>query len=79
MLGSELCSVFYLIPGFPSLKLGTRDFKAKSGRDSGFKVCAGDGTPKITFGVTDPWVYRSGLQGLFGDPLISHLKLLTML
>ena len=60
------------------MKLGTRDFKAKPGRDSEFKVCAGDGMPKITFGVTDPWVYRSGLQGLIGDPLISHLKLLTI-
>ena len=65
------------------MKLGTRDFKAKSGRDSGLKVCAGDGMPKITVGITVSVglysvVYRSGLRGLIEDPLISHLKLLTM-
>ena len=48
----ELCLAFYLIPDFRSLKLGTRDFNAKSGRDSGLKVCAGDGMPKIILGVT---------------------------
>ena len=38
--------------GFPgSLKVGTRDFKAKSGRDSCLKVCAGDGMPKISLGI----------------------------
>ena len=39
---------------FPSLKLGIRDFKAKSRRDSGLKVCAraGDGMPKINLGIT---------------------------
>ena len=36
----------------PSLKLGTRDLKAKSGRDFGLKVCAGDKMPNITLGVT---------------------------
>ena len=37
---------------FPYLRLGIRDFKAKSGRDSGLKVCAGGGMPKLTFGIT---------------------------
>ena len=40
------------IRDFPYLKLGIRDFKAKSGRDSGLKVCAGGGMPKITLGIT---------------------------
>ena len=40
-----------MIRDFPSLKVGTRDFKAKSGRDSYLKVCAGDGVPKITLGI----------------------------
>ena len=34
------------------LRLGIRDFKAKSGRDSGLKVCAGGGMPKVTLGIT---------------------------
>ena len=37
---------------FLYLRLGIRDFKAKSGRDSGLKVCSGGGMPKITLGVT---------------------------
>ena len=37
---------------FPYLRLGIRDFKAKSGRDSGLKVCAGGGMPKVTLGIT---------------------------
>ena len=44
---------------FPYLRLGIRDFKAKSGRDSGLKVCAGGGMPKLTFGIT-------GLPEIFG-------------
>ena len=40
------------IRDFPSLKLGIRDFTAKSGRDSGLKVCAGGGMPKIALGIT---------------------------
>ena len=39
------------IRDFPSLKLGIRDFTAKSGRDSGLKVCAGGGMPKITLRI----------------------------
>ena len=37
---------------FSHLKLGIWDFKAKSERDLGLKVCAGDGMPKITLGIT---------------------------
>ena len=42
---------FFGIREFPYLKLGIRDFKAKSGRDSGLKVCAGGGSPKTTRGI----------------------------
>jgi len=45
---------------FPYLRLGIRDFKAKSGRDSGLKVCAGGGIPKVTLGIT-------GLPELLGQ------------
>ena len=34
------------------MKLGIRDLKAKSGRDSRLKVCAGCGMPQITIGIT---------------------------
>ena len=40
------------IRDFPYLKLGIRDLKAKSGRDSGLKVYARGGMPKITLGIT---------------------------
>ena len=40
------------IRDIPILKLGIRDCKAKSGRDSGLKVCAGGGMPKIALGIT---------------------------
>ena len=50
---------FFGIRDFPYLKLGIRDFKAKLGRDSGLKVCAGGGMPKITLWFT-------GLQEAFG-------------
>ena len=42
---------FFGIWDFPYFKLGVRDLKAKSGRDSGLKVCAGGGIPKITLGI----------------------------
>ena len=48
--------------GITGLKIGIRDFRAKSGRDSGLKVCAGGGMPKITLGIT-------GLKIPYGDPL----------
>ena len=44
--------MFFGIREFPNLKPGIRDFKAKSGLDSGLKVCAGGGLPKITRGIT---------------------------
>ena len=34
------------------MRLGIRDFKGKSGRDLGLKVCAGGGMPKVTLGIT---------------------------
>ena len=37
---------------FPYLRLGIRDFKGKSGRDLGLKVCTGGGMPKVTLGIT---------------------------
>ena len=40
------------IRDFRYLKLGIRDLKAKSGRDSGLKVCARGGMPKIALGIT---------------------------
>ena len=36
----------------PYLRLGIRDFKGKSGGDSGLKVCAGGEMPKVTLGIT---------------------------
>ena len=49
---------------FPYLKLGIRDFTAKSGRDSGLKVCARGGMPKITFGITGLLESRVGITRL---------------
>ena len=43
---------FFGMRDFPYLRLGIRDFKGKSGRDSGLKVCAGGGMPKVTLGIT---------------------------
>jgi len=34
------------------MKLGIRDFKAKSGQDSGLKECTEGGMPKITLVTT---------------------------
>ena len=34
------------------LRVGIWDLKAKRGRDSGLKVCAGSRMPKITSGIT---------------------------
>ena len=49
--------MFFEIRDFPYLRLGIRDFKARSGRDSELRVCAEDGLPKITLGITEepPW------------------------
>ena len=43
---------FFGMRDFPCLRLGIRDFKGKSGRDLGLKVCAGGGMPKVTLGIT---------------------------
>ena len=45
-------NTFFSIWDFPCLKLGIRDFQAKSGQDSGLKVCVGGGIPKTTLGIT---------------------------
>ena len=45
---------------FPSLKLGIQDFKAKSRRDSGLKVCARE----IKNRKNRPWDY--GIRGFVG-------------
>ena len=49
------------IRDFPTLKLGARDFTTKSGRDSGLKVCAEGGMPKITLGITGLLEFDSNL------------------
>ena len=55
---NKFCGIRY----FAHLKLGIRDFKAKSERDLGLKVCAGGAMPKITLGIT-------GVKNPIGDPL----------
>ena len=50
--GLKVPSRFFGIRDFPYLKLGIRDCKAKSGRDSGLKVCARVRMPEITLGIT---------------------------
>ena len=40
------------IRDFPYLKLEIRDMKVKCGRDSGLKVRAQGGMPKLTLGIT---------------------------
>ena len=62
---------FFGIRDFPYLKLGIRDLKAKSGRDSGLKVYARGGMPKITLGITglhEFWVGITGLNNPIGNP-----------
>ena len=49
---SRVSNKFFGMRDFPYLRLGIRDFKANSGRDSGLKVCAGGGMPKVTLGIT---------------------------
>ena len=41
-----------MIRDFPSLKLGIRDLRAKSRRDSGLKVCGRVRMPEMTLGFT---------------------------
>ena len=43
---------FFGIRDFPHLRFDIRDYKAKSERDLGLKVCAGGGMPKIILGIT---------------------------
>lgn len=42
---------FFGSQDFPYLKLKIQDYEAKSGRDSGLKVFAWGGTPKITIKI----------------------------
>ena len=48
------------IRDFSYLKLGIRYFKTKSWLDSGLKVCAEGGMPKITLGIAQS--FRLGLR-----------------
>ena len=48
----RVTSRIFGIRDFPYLKLGIRDLKAKSGRDSGLKVYVRGGMPKITLRIT---------------------------
>ena len=57
------------------LRLGIRDFKAKSGRDSGLKVCTGGGMPKVTLGITglpEIWGRDYGIEKPCWEPLIMN-------
>ena len=56
---------------FRYLKLGIRDWKAKSGRVSVLKVCVRGGMRDITLGITGLhkfWVGIAGLKNLIGYP-----------
>ena len=48
----RVSNTFFGMQDFPYLRLGIRDFKAKSERYSGLKVCARGGMPKVTLGIT---------------------------
>ena len=63
---------FFGIRDFPHLKLGIRDFKAKSERDLGLNVCAGGEMPKTTLGITglhEVLGRITGVKNPIGDPL----------
>ena len=67
-----------MIWDFPYLKLWFLDFKTKSWRDSGLKVCADDGMPKITLGITElhevlGWGY--GIEEPFQGPSENVIKI----
>ena len=52
------------------MRFGIWDYKAKSGRDSGLKLCAGDEIPKIPLGIMglhEIWVGITGLKIPIGD------------
>ena len=64
---------FFGMRDFPYLRLGIRDFKGKSERDSRFKVCAGGGMPKVTLGITglpEIWGRDHGIEKLYWRPSI---------
>ena len=58
------------------MKLGTRDFKAKSGLDSGLKVCTGDGMTKIILGVTVSVGLWVGITGTNWGPTNFAFKII---
>ena len=60
----RVLSKFFGIRDFPYLKLGIWGFKAKSGRDSGLKVCAGGRMPKIFLGITGMHEYLGRDYGI---------------
>ena len=68
---------FFGMRDFPYfyLRLGIQDFKSKSGRDSGLKVCAGGGMPKATLGITglpEIWGRDYGIEKPGWEPSIMN-------
>ena len=62
---------FYEIRDFPYLKLGIRELRAKSRRDSGLKVCGRVRMPKMTLGITGLHEILSrdyGIEGPYWGP-----------
>ena len=62
---------FYGIRDFPYLKLGIRDLRAKSRRDSGLKLCGRVRMPEMTLGITGLHEILSrdyGIEGLCRGP-----------
>ena len=55
---------FFGMRDFPYLRLGIREFKAKSGWDSGLKVCAEGRVPKIKNNPRDYGIARNFWSGL---------------
>ena len=76
MFFQTLCSPrvlnrFYGIRDFPYLKLGIRDLRAKSRRDSGLKVCGRVRMPEMTLGITGLHEILSrdyGIEGPYSGP-----------
>ena len=72
MSSMRVVNRFFAIRDFPYFGLGIRDSKAKSGRDSGLKICSEGGMLTITLGIMDSLKFLVGITGLktpIGDPL----------
>ena len=71
---------FYGIRDFPYLKLGIRDLRAKSRRDSGLKVCGRVRMPEITPGITGLHKSLSRDYGseepYWGPSIMAHTQIL---